>query len=183
MFLKDFNFSGRCQLVLLIALAALPISIPQGAFAAAPGLTLEGLDNKQHKLSKYIGQGKWTVVNIWGTRCPPCLEEMPELVLFHDTHENKNATVLGIAIDFPSYQYAKKGEVAKFVDDNLVSFPVLLSDASITERMGAGRLNGLPSTYMFTPDGKLVGYQVGAITGKIIENYIKRYESRQNNKK
>lgn len=151
----------------------------QSIEAAAPDVTLEGLNGKQHKLSEYIGNGKWTAVNIWGTKCPPCREEMPELVLFHDAHMDKDATILGIAIDFPSYGYAKKEAVAEFVDDYLVGFPVLLSDSSITERIGAGRLEGLPSTYMFTPEGELVGYQVGTITGEIIENYIKKYESRQ----
>jgi thiol-disulfide isomerase/thioredoxin len=188
MFLKDFYFERYrilapvLSLGLALALAGL-LLFPQGAQAAPdvalPDVTLEGLDGKQHKLSEYIGHGKWTAVNIWGTKCPPCREEMPELVMFHDANMDKNATVLGIAIDFPSYQYAKKNEVAEFVDDNLVGFPVLLSDSSITKRIGAGRLEGLPSTYMFTPDGALVGYQVGSITGKIIEKYIKRYESRQ----
>jgi thiol-disulfide isomerase/thioredoxin len=183
MFLKDFYlyeyriltkilvFSG-----IVLFLLFLPLS---HSLAASPNVALEGLDGKQHKLSEYIGKGKWTAVNVWGTRCPPCREEMPELVMFHDEHVEKDATILGIAIDFPSYEYAKKHEVAEFVEDYLVSFPVLLSDSSITKRIGAGRLEGLPSTYMFTPDGDLVGYQVGSITRKVMENYIKRYESRQ----
>lgn len=146
---------------------------------ATPDLSLEGIDGKSHRLSEYIGKGKWTAVNIWGTKCPPCREEMPELVHFHDEHESNNATVLGIAIDFPSFQYAKKDEVIAFTEDYLVSFPVLLSDSSITLQLGAGSLEGLPSTYMFTPEGKLVGYQVGAINRQIIENFIKQYETRQ----
>lgn len=179
MFLKDY-YIYRVLILSFAMLSAITglLLFSQNA-GATPDVTLEGLDGKQHKLSEYIGHGKWTVVNIWGPKCPPCREEIPELVLFQDTHKDKDASILGIAIDFPSYQYAKKEEVAAFVEDNLVDFPILLSDSSITERIGAGRLEGLPSTYMFTPAGELVGYQVGSITREIIENYIKRYESRQ----
>ncbi len=145
---------------------------------AAYDLSLKSPDNSEHNISEYIGQGKWVILNIWGTRCPPCLEEMPELVLFHDQHKDKKAIVVGIAIDFPSYGYAKKKEVADFVDDYLIEFPVLLSDASITQRLGLGTLEGLPTTYLFTPDGAVVGMQVGGITRKIIEKFIQQYENK-----
>jgi len=144
---------------------------------AATDIKLEAPDGQWHQLSKYIGHGKWAVVNFWGTRCPPCQEEVPELVMFHDAHSNRDAIVIGIAIDFPSYGYANKKEVADFVDAYLVSFPVLLADATASENMGVGTLQGLPSTYMYNPQGKLVGYQVGGITKTIIEQFIKRYES------
>jgi len=80
--------------------------------------------------------------------------------------------VVSIAIDFPSYLHANKQEVTRFADDYLIDFPVLLSDGSITRRMGLGRLDGLPSTYVFDPEGKVVGVQVGGITREILETFI-----------
>lgn len=133
---------------------------------------LNSIDDTKHKLSEYIGHGKWVVLNIWGTRCPPCLEEMPELVNFHDEHKNNDAIVVGIAIDFPSYGYAKKNEVVAFADDYLMDFPILLSDSTITEKIGLGRLEALPTTYLFNPAGLVVGAQVGTITKKILEDFI-----------
>jgi len=133
---------------------------------------IENIDGSQQKLSNYIGHGKWVVLNIWGTRCPPCREEMPELVNFHDEHKNNNAIVVGIAIDFPSYGYANKSEVIAFADDYLIDFPILLSDSSITEKIGLGRLTGLPTTYVFNPDGVVIGMQVGGITEKILNEFI-----------
>jgi len=131
---------------------------------------------QKHKVSEYIGTGKWLVLNIWGTRCPPCKEEVPELVMFHDEHKNDLATVLAIAIDFPSYGYAKKDEVAAFMDDYLIEFPVLLSDSYITQALGLGTLKGLPTTFLYTPDGKLVAKQVGGVTQDILENFIRQYD-------
>jgi thiol-disulfide isomerase/thioredoxin len=145
---------------------------------ATPDVVLEGLDGKRHNLGEYIGQGKWTAVNIWGVGCPPCLEEMPELIHFHDQHKNSKAIVVGVAIDFPSYGYANKEEVKAFVAEYLVDFPVLLSDAGISEQIGVGILEGLPTTYLYTPDGEIVGMQVGAITGSILETFIANYEKK-----
>ena len=142
---------------------------------AANDISLKALDSTSHKISEYIGHDKWVVLNIWGTRCPPCREEMPELNQFHDSHKDEDAIVVGIAIDFPSYGYAKKEQVATFADDYLLDFTILLSDGSITEKMGLGRLQGLPTTYLFNPKGDVVGMQVGGITEKILEDFIKKY--------
>ena len=147
---------------------------------ATPDVLLEGLDGNRHNLNEYIGKGKWTVLNIWGARCPPCLEEMPELVHFHDDHQDSKAIVVGVAIDFPSYGYANKEEIAEFIEDHLIEFPVLLSDASISEKIGAGILEGLPTTYLYTPQGKLAGMQVGGITRDILERFIVKYERKTN---
>ena len=135
-------------------------------------IPLNSIDDSQHRLSDYIGQGKWVVLNIWGTGCPPCQEEIPELVDFHDAHKDEDSMVVSIAIDFPSYMHANSKEVARFADDYLIDFPVLLSDGSITRRLGLGRLDGLPSSYVFDPEGKIVGMQVGGVTRDILETFI-----------
>lgn len=141
---------------------------------ASLDISLQSIDSKSHKLSEFIGHGQWVVLNIWGTNCPPCREEMPELVQFHDEHKENDGIVLGIAIDFPSYGYAKKDEVIDFAESYLIDFPILLSDSTITEKIGLGRLEGLPTTYLFDPAGKVVGMQVGGITQKILEDFINK---------
>lgn len=137
-------------------------------------ISLKSIDDSSHRLTEYIGKGKWVVLNIWGTDCPPCREEVPELVRFHDEHEETNAIVVGIAIDFPSFGYARKDEVIAFADDYFIDFPILLSDARVTENIGLGALSGLPTTYLFDPEGKLAGMQVGGITKKILEDFINK---------
>jgi len=146
---------------------------------ASLDVSLYGTDNQEHKVSDYIGHGKWVVLNIWGTRCPPCREEVPELVNFHDEYTDKDSTVLGIAIDFPSYGYAKKSEVIAFSNDYLIDFPILLSDSSITAKLGLGELQGLPTTFIFNPEGNVVGTQVGGITKKILEDFINKLKQKK----
>ena len=159
----------------IIATLLILVSIAFGnKVYASFDISLKSIDDSPHKLAEYIGNGKWVVLNIWGTRCPPCREEMPELVRFHDEHKDNDAIVVGIAIDFPSYGYANRIEVSSFAEDYLIDFPILLSDSRITEKMGLGRLQGLPTTYMFNPSGNIVGMQVGAITRKILDDFIEK---------
>jgi len=141
---------------------------------ASLSLPLESIDGSKHSLSEYIGHGQWIVLNIWGTDCPPCKEEVPELVNFHDEHHKHDSMVVSIAIDFPSFAYANKKEVIQFAEDHLIDFPIFLNDASVTEKLGLGRLDGLPTTYIYDPEGTLVAKQVGGVTKKIIEDFIQK---------
>lgn len=168
-------FKDKYVFTVIAFILAASLSI---AAYAAPDVELEDLNGNRQNLNAYIGHGKWTVLNIWGPGCPPCEEEMPELVLFHERNKSTRAIVVGVAIDFPSYGYANKDKVKAFVEDFLVDFPILLSDSSISEQIGAGVLEGLPTTYVYTPEGKLVGMQVGGITGMILDDYIDRYDAR-----
>ncbi len=149
------------------------------ATAESPDVTLTGLDGRQHHLSEYIGKGQWVLLNIWGPRCPPCIEEMPELQQFHDKHSDKDAIVVGMAIDYPSFGPARPTDVQRFVDQHGISFPILLGDAAIVEKFGGGPLEATPMMLAYRPDGVLVGLQVGQMTGELIEIFIEEYEAGQ----
>ena len=174
MYLNSLKLYFRPCLVVTCAL----LIIFSQTLAATPDIELEGADGNRRNLNAYIGKGKWTALNIWGARCPPCLEEMPELVHFHDDNKDSKAIVVGVAIDFPSYGYADRQEVVAFMEEHLIDFPVLLSDAGITERMGVGRLEGIPTTYLYTPQGELVAMQVGGVTRNMLEAFIKKYHNK-----
>lgn len=165
------NFLVACRGVLLLILLG-----STGLQAASPDIRLMGLDGRMHHLSEYIGRGKWVVLNVWGPGCPPCLEEMPELQLFHDRHSADRAMVVGVAIDYPSYGYADREEVAQFVDDYFIDFPILLGDAGVVPVFGGGDLKGTPTTFVYTPQGELVAVQLGAVTAAIIEKFINNYK-------
>jgi thiol-disulfide isomerase/thioredoxin len=144
--------------------------------ASGPDIPLKNLQGKEERLSDYLGKGKWVLFNIWGPKCPPCLEEVAELVTFHEEHVDTNAMVVSLALDFPSFGYAKVDQVAAFVDDYFVNFPVLLGDARLAEQVTGQRLLGTPSTLLYDPDGELAAVRVGSVTQAMIENYISNYQ-------
>ena len=151
----------------------------QAAPGRVPDIALPDLSGALHSLDEYIGQGRWVVLNIWGPGCPPCREEMPELVSFHEDHRDRDAIVLGVAVDFPSLGPAKRDQVAIFVDDHFISFPVLLGEGKIVPAFGGGPLQGVPTSLIFEPGGTLVARQVGTVTQELIESFMRRYTERQ----
>lgn len=140
--------------------------------ASPSSLTLKGLDGKSHSADEYIGKGKWVLVNIWGPRCPPCVDEMAELQNFHDDHKNKDAIVLGIALDFPGFGPAIEKEVRDFTENYFISFPVLLGDANSITLLGGGLLKGTPTSLIYSPEGKLEAIRLGTVTQQLIEEYL-----------
>ena len=166
---KLFKFK-HITLFLVLAMSMMPVAL------AGKDTVLKSLDGKDMRLSDYLGKGKWVLFNIWGPKCPPCLEEVGELVSFHETHANTDAMVVSLALDFPSFGYAKVDQVATFVDEYFVNFPVLLGDAKLAEQVTGERLLGTPSTFLYDPQGELAAVRVGTVTQEMVENYISTYK-------
>ena len=136
----------------------------QAAVAEPVDFELPGLDGKSYRLSDY--RGKWVLVNYWATWCPPCREELPELEVFHNNHKDKDAVVLGVAmerIDPP--------RLKSFVDEQFLSYPILLTKPAA--RTELGRVPGLPTSFLVNPKGELVARQVGPVTLEDLESFIK----------
>jgi thiol-disulfide isomerase/thioredoxin len=136
------------------------------AFALAGGITFssEDLNGKIHKLSDY--RGKWVIVNYWATWCPPCLDEIPELAEFHDKHAKSSAVVLGV-----NYEDVDDAYLKSFVDEYFISYPILKADLRRTPPFG--RIRGLPTTFVISPEGKLVETRIGSVDMEWLEKIIK----------
>ncbi len=132
--------------------------------AQAPAFTLVDSKGKSHSLAQY--KGKWVLVNFWATWCPPCLEEIPDLVALHENKKNK-LVVLGVALD-----YKDPKQVLQFAEQMMVTYPIILGDHKMAAQIGA--ISGLPTTYLYNPEGKMVAYNVGALTREAVERYISK---------
>jgi thiol-disulfide isomerase/thioredoxin len=145
------------------------------AGAASPDVSLNDVAGKPHHFSEYIGRGQWTVLVVWGPRCPPCIEEMPDMQKFHDANQGR-ASVLGVAVDFPSFGKARRDEVARFAENYLISFPLLLGDAEVFTRFGGDELQGVPTTVIYDRKGTIVARHTGSVTRDMLERFINKWD-------
>jgi thiol-disulfide isomerase/thioredoxin len=145
-----------CRLVLILSLLAVA-----AVAAAADNFKLTDAQGNKHSLADY--RGKWLIVNFWATWCPPCLEEIPDLVSVKEAR--KDVEVIGIAMEFQDAR-----QVLQFAEGMFVNYPIVLGDRQISESVG--RVDGLPTTFIFDPQGKLAERHVGKITRKQIERVV-----------
>ncbi len=152
----------RFALILLALLAGIAPSWADGV-----DFTLPDLDGRMRSLSEF--RGKWVVVNYWATWCPPCLEEMSELELFHSRHHEGDAVVLGV-----NMENIGAARLREFVDDQFLSFPILRDRPRPATELGP--VPGLPTSYLLDPAGQPVARQVGPVTAQRLERAIEHYK-------
>lgn len=130
---------------------------------ASSSFLLKDMAGVKHQLSGY--RGKWVLVNYWATWCPPCLEEVPDLVNLYDQRRKKDVMVIGVVWDYKSSK-----EVTDYVDDMLMSYPVVLGDDNVATQIGAASV--LPTTFIYNPQGVLVQIKRGLVTKAYLEKVI-----------
>lgn len=150
--------------LLLMSLLSLFLLGAHTVSFAAGNFVLKDIAGKKHILSDY--KGKWVIVNYWATWCPPCLEEVPDLVALYDCRKNKDLVILGVAFDYESAQ-----EVTDYVNDMLISYPIVLGDEQVQKQIGFTEM--LPTTYIFNPRGELVETKHGLVTKQYLNNLLK----------
>ncbi len=139
-----------------MALLALLLIAAQGALAG--GWKLKDKDGVTYTQG---GQpGKWVLVNFWAPWCPICIGEMPDLNALQQRH--KNLQVIGVAV-----MYRKKQEVLDVVHEQALVYPVVLGNEDIASEFG--EMAGMPISFLYSPEGRLVGRHDGPLTAQEVE--------------
>lgn len=139
-----------------------------------PALELEPLSEASQRVSLADLEGKVVVLNFWGTWCPPCRREMPELDKFYRRiagHERFRLLAVS-CLPGPSEADAfeeLKAETIAFLRSNGLSLPAYADPSGIT-RAAFRQLGGravFPTTLVLDGQGVVravwVGYAPGVV--------------------
>ena len=141
----------------------------------APAFTLEDLNGKKVSLASY--KGKAVLINFWATWCGPCKLETPWLIDLRNQYAAQGFEVLGISADDidrddPGKLAVEKKEIARFVEQMHMPYPVLIDGGSLSKPYGG--LDDLPTSFFIDRSGIVVATQVGITAQDEIEANIKK---------
>ncbi|WP_020396740.1 TlpA family protein disulfide reductase [Thiolinea disciformis] len=132
------------------------------AVAQVKNFSFQDIYGKNHQFSDY--RGKWVVVNYWSTQCQPCLAEIPALKNIAQRYRNK-VVVLGMdAGETPDAQ------MRRFIREKGINYTVVPTQDSTIFALGL--VFGVPTTYVISPQGKIVNSKMGAITEQELQQYF-----------
>ena len=128
-----------------VGIQPLQASLPESA------REFEVLGSGKADFSDY--SGRLVLVNFWATWCEPCKLEMPSMDVLYQRYRDSGLVVL-------AFNYGEDSAVAEsYVDELAFSFPTAIdSDTRIGAQFG---VRALPTSYLISPLGEIVGVKVG----------------------
>ena len=125
---------------------------------AAPELTGQTLDDTRWNLADQ--RGKVVVLNVWGSWCPPCRAEAPDLVAA--------SKELGSSVQFIGLNTRDldKAPAKKFVEAFGVGFPSIYdpNGKQLLKFRGQITPSAIPSTLVIDKNGKVAARVLGSVT-------------------
>lgn len=107
-------------------------------------------------------KGKWVFINFWAEWCETCRVEIPEFNRFFERHKNKNVALYAVNYD------RLTGEEQKIaMDRHNILYPALTGNPAAALKLG--HIPGVPVTFVYNPEGKLVKTLFGGQSEKELE--------------
>lgn len=125
-------------------------------------------------------KGKVVLLNLWGTWCGPCREEMPHLEAMYQKHQDKGFEVIGLNIGDQSGGDESFELVKKFAGDMKINYPLArIDDAATHQFYLLSKKEVVPQTFLVDREGRLRGVFVGG-GPRIIESMKQNVEKTVN---
>ena len=159
-------------LVLLLYLPVFSQVLKVGSNAPDFSLQLQQdgkASNKTVTLNSY--KGKVLFLHFWATWCPPCKVELPHMESLAKklASQGDKAKMEFLAVCISDSQKA----LTSFMQKNGYTFPSALDEPGLVA-MKYG-IQGVPTSILISPEGKILKIQVGMMNQKQLENFVADY--------
>ena len=123
--------------------------------AAAVSFETVDLDGNTVSSADIFSQHKLTMVNIWGTFCGPCIDEMPDLEVLSGRLAEKDCAIIGIVCDVQGPDDENTiADAKEIIQATGVTYLNLLPWAEFMEVFPAMYV---PTTYFVDSSGQIIG--------------------------
>jgi thiol-disulfide isomerase/thioredoxin len=129
-----------------------PTETPAVTFATWSATDVDG---NLRQATEWVGK-RPTIINFWGTWCPPCRKEIPDLVKLYTEYNPKGVEILGFAVR------DNASNVQIFADEARMNWVMMMGNEEVLDKYGP--ITGVPTTIFLDINGKEVKRFIGPPT-------------------
>lgn len=123
-------------------------------------------ERKMVKLSDYMGNSKFTIIEFWASWCAPCIAEVPRLNKLYGKYKNKGLKIISISLDdnINNWQRAIQHVDAPWIHlSDLKGKPSALTEAYCVDV--------IPRSLLLDENGIIIGINM---SGQLLEEVLKK---------
>jgi thiol-disulfide isomerase/thioredoxin len=110
-------------------------------------------------------KGKVVILNFWATWCPPCREEIPELVQLQAKYKDK-LLIVGASEDDDGPQ-----KVQQFAQRYGMNYPIVMATRELIDNYGG--VPALPTSFIIDPQGRVMMKHTGLYEFEVYEREVR----------
>ena len=142
--LSEYDYGKYCPTDRVNSLMA-QINIKIGKYA--PDFSVTTLLGKNINLSDF--KGKFVFVDFWGTWCPPCIAEIPNINNLFSKVSRDKLEIIGLA----GSNRDNEESLQKFITENNMKYHNALASNQLFSSYG---ITQVPTSFLINPDGKII---------------------------
>lgn len=120
--------------------------------------TMDIMDGSVIKSEEFYKEKSLTLVNVWGTFCGPCKEEMPDLAKLYEDYKDK-VNFLGVVVDTNVSMDTNVEEAQQIIKDSGVNYKNIMPNPTTEDTLV--NITAMPTTFFINSEGKVIGGFVG----------------------
>ncbi len=152
-------------LAVLVTVQCFDVNLAHSA-TKMPSFTLEDVLTGKDVNSKSFA-GKSLLVTFFATWCPPCIQEIPNLIEVQNEFGPKEFSVVALSMDQEGSAVVKR-----MVEKKKINYPVIMADSRVTRDFGG--VYGIPTSFLVNRRGNVVKKYTGYIPHSVLINDIKQ---------
>jgi thiol-disulfide isomerase/thioredoxin len=131
--------------------------------SSAPPFLLKDLDGNVISTAAY--RGKVVLINFWATWCPPCRDEIPEMIALASKYKDR-LQIIGVSMDDDP-----PAEVRAFTRAANMNYPVVMGGDKLSDEYGG--IPALPTTFVLDTNGRVVQKHMGLYPEEVYDHEIR----------
>jgi len=143
------------QIIKSIAILSLTLGFNAQVLALGVGDSAPDFELPQSQVAQKLSdlKGKWVYLDFWASWCAPCRQSFPWMNQMQAKYGTKDFQILAVNVD------AKKTDADRFLSQTPANFGLAFDAKGQSAKLM--ELKGMPTSYLISPQGKLVLIHAG----------------------